>query len=140
MNREHLIRCWNEVANTDSLLTPKHDPNNLLSVDSKYRSVVTFKVSSSLKSFIKSEDYTINHYSCSRYPSTPDYYELIPKSSDFSFTGMGVPSGSIIPSGSHDRLVIISGSSQGWHIIAENSARISVSVVDGSLQKLETLW
>ncbi|MDO9576799.1 MAG: hypothetical protein Q7J16_02855 [Candidatus Cloacimonadales bacterium] len=99
-------------------------------------SVLSTHMSSSLQTFIESEKYSIIHYYNSKYSN--DYYEVIPESTSFSITGLGIQSGSLIPSGFQDRLVFVSGSLQGWHVLAENSNRISSSFSYGSLIKIET--
>jgi len=97
-------------------------------------------MSGSLKEFIDSGNYTINVYSDASHPSGAGLYEVIPNSqSQFSAVGAGVPSGSITPSGSLDRLVFVSGSVQGWHVYAESAQYLSGSVATGRLFLLETI-
>jgi len=134
MDRISLIAQWDQAAATGSLLTAKHDPNNLSITWDSYRSVISNDLSSSLQIFIKSGDYKINQFHDSRYPKNSGYYELIPNSnSTFSIPGSGVPSGSVTPTEALDRLVLVCGPKQGWHAYAETSSFISGSVASGRL-------
>jgi hypothetical protein len=140
MERRSIVSKWKEAAESGSLLTPRHDPNNLTFVWSSYRSILTQQMSGSLKQFIDSGNYTIKVYSDANYPGGAGLFEVIPDpASGFSVVGSGVPSGSITPSGSLDRLIFVSGIVQGWHVYAESSQQIYSSIAAGRLSLQETL-
>jgi len=121
MNRSELIATWVKSADDDTLLTSKHDPNTLYYFPEQTRSVVSYEVSSSLKEFIHSEDYEIEVYHDVKHPGEGGYFILKPGST-FRFKSLGhsIAVGSFSLHGSKDRLLIVSGSEQGWHIAAED--------------------
>jgi hypothetical protein len=134
MNRNNLISQWGQAAESGSLLTAKHDPNNLTITWPKYRSVLSQELSSNLEDFIKSGEYLIKYYSDSNYPNGSGYFEITPNSgSHFSIPGSGVESGSITSTQALDRLILVYGNNQGWHTYAETSSFISGAIVSGRL-------
>jgi len=140
MTCEELIEHWKNAASSGSLLSPKHDPNNLAITWSSYRSILTQQMSGSLQTFIHSGNYTINQYSDVNYPTAAGLFELIPEpSSGFSVVGSGIASGSMTPSDSLDILILVSGNIQGWHIYAESSSVLSGSVSSGRLTLIQSL-
>lgn len=123
---ELLIRGWSDAATSGSLLTAKHDPNGVVAPATSYRSVLTCPMSASLETFVQSGQYTIKQYDDQQYPKGAGYFEVVPDPpSGFNVVGSGVPSGSMAPSGSLDRLVFVSGSNQGWHVYAESASDIA---------------
>jgi hypothetical protein len=140
MDKDELINKWSTAAETGSLLTAKHDPNNLNITWANYRSVLSYDLSASLEKFIKSGEYSINHYGDTRYPKGSGYFEVIPNTgSTFSIPGSGVPAGSVTPTEAFDRLVIVHGKDLGWHAYSETSSYISASVTSGRLT-LSASW
>ncbi len=134
MDRKTLTGSWVGAAQSGSLLTAKHDPNNLSITFDSYRTVLDHAVSASLESFIVSGAYNITKYEDARHPNGAGYFEVTPKpGSGFTVFGSAVLSGTITPTGSLDRLVFVSGSNQGWHVYAESSTQISSSVASGRL-------
>ncbi|MBN8616506.1 MAG: hypothetical protein J0L92_38330 [Deltaproteobacteria bacterium] len=134
-DREELIRSWSDAATSGSLLTAKHDPNGVVAPAASYRSVLTHQMSASLESFVQSGRYVIRQYHDSQYPKGAGYFEVAPDpASGFSVVGSGVPSGSMAPTGSLDRLVFVSGSNQGWHVYAESTSDIAAMVAAGRLR------
>jgi hypothetical protein len=131
--RNELITQWYNAAKSGTLLTPKHDPNNLSTIYASSRTVLTPELSASLETFISGGNFNITEYHNARFPRTPYYFELEPRDPVFSVAGSGVPAHSPFASGSCDRLVVVSGSNQGWHSFAENSYNISGSVASGVL-------
>ena len=122
-----------EVSN-NSLLTPKHDPNNLSTTYSKYRTVLSHEASSSLATLINSEDYTVHEYENQNPFHGPYYMQIIPNpSSSFSIAASGVTAHSPVASTALDSLIVVSGSSQGWHIYGEDSLEIQNKVTNGNL-------
>jgi hypothetical protein len=140
ITRAQLESEWSNAATSGTLLTTKHDPNGIDTPLASYRTVLTPQLSASLEAFVKSGQYSINHYKDQRYPSGPGLFEVIPNSSaGFSVVGSGVPSGSLHPSGSLDRLVFVSGSNQGWHVYADSTQEIATKVASGRLQMSRSL-
>lgn len=122
-----------EVSN-NSLLTPKHDPNNLSTIYSGYRTVLSHEASASLATLINSEDYTVNAYENQNPSHGPYYMHIIPNpSSSFSIAASGVTAHSPVASTVLDSLIVVSGSSQGWHIFGEDSLEIQNKISRGNL-------
>jgi hypothetical protein len=132
MNRERLIGDWVKSSNSGSLLIAKHDPNEGY-IWENYHSVLSIEMSSSLHSFIVSKEYTIKHYDDSDYPYGEGYFEIIPHSNEITVTGLGFPPSSPYARDQHDRLVIVSGSYEGWHIFSQDQNHISASIASGRL-------
>ncbi len=134
-SRDGMILDWSKAATSGSLLTPKHDPNGVSVPVKSYRSVLTVEMSASLEAFVLSGEYTITHYEDTKYPGGAGYFEVAPApASGFSVVGSGIPSGSIEPSGSLDRLVFVSGSNLGWHVHAESASDVAKMVAAGRLR------
>ena len=134
MDTFNLITEWKKEADADRLLTWKHDPNNMTYSPDKTRTVVSYQVSSSLKDLIHSEDYEIEKYYDVNHPDEGGFYILKPSPSvGFKYLGHVIEAGSFDLKGSLDRLLIVSGSSQGWHIAAEDSENIDRRVNEGTL-------
>ena len=132
MDRNQLITSWGQVAESGNLLISKHDPNDLGVVLNKYRSVISYELSSSLEGFIKSGEYTINQYADTRYPGGSGYFEIIPNAgSTFSVPGSGVPAFSTTPTEALDRLIMVYGYKLGWHVHAETSSVIQNEIATG---------
>jgi hypothetical protein len=134
MDKSGLISQWGQAAESGSLLTAKHDPNNLTIAWQKFRSVLSYDLSSSLVTFIKSGEYSINHYHDSHYPKGSGYFEATPNpDSTFYIPGSGVESGSITPTQALERLILVYGQNQSWHTYAETSSFISGAISSGRL-------
>jgi hypothetical protein len=139
MTRMNLLTEWAAALTAGKFLTPKHDPNNPnpYAMD---RSVLTHEMSASLESLFATNDFDIAHYSNSRFPMTPDYYVITPHSSSaFDTVAQFVPSGSIVPTGSCDRLVVVSGSKAGPHVHGELQSTINAASGSGVLKLLGNL-
>jgi hypothetical protein len=134
MDRNDFISEWAQAADSGTLLTPKHDPANLNITWSKYRSVLSSELSGNLSNFIKSGEYSIQRYHDANYSNGSGYFALTPNSgSPFSVPGSGVPSGSITPTAALDRLILVYGPVQHWHVYAESSSFISGAKASGRL-------
>jgi len=132
MDRKELIASWGQAAESGSLLIRKHDPNHLAITYSTYRSVISHDLSSSLESFIKSGEYTINQYSDTKYAGGSGYFEIIPNAaSTFSVPGSGVPAFSTTPNAPLDRLIMVHGYKLGWHVNAQTSSVIRNDIATG---------
>jgi hypothetical protein len=91
-------------------------------------------LSANLEQFIISGNYTVYEYENPQYPATPKYWEIIPDtSSPFSVPASGVNAFCPYPSTALDRLVAVSGSSQGLHLYGEDSQAIQLKVSSGDL-------
>jgi hypothetical protein len=134
MNKQDIITQWSSAVDSGSFLTPKHDPTGLAIGWDSFRTVLSADASSSLASYIKSGQYGVRVFEDSKFPSSSGYFEIVPSGScPFSVAGSGVPSGSITPSGSYDRLVVAHSKKFGWHVYADDAARISSSMASGRL-------
>ncbi len=123
-----------DAVNNNTLLTPKHDPNNLNTIYSTYRSVLSHEASSSLCNLINSGNYTVHQFENTNPNHTPYYMKIIPNSgSSFSIAASGVNANSSVASTVLDSLVIVSGSSIGWHMFGVDNAEILNKVTNGDL-------
>ena len=78
-------------------------------------------------------DYDVSRYHDAVY-SGPGFFEITPRaSSGFTVVGSGVPAGMTYPTGSCNRLIVVSGSQQGWHVFAADSGAIASDVASGRL-------
>ena len=138
MRLSDLRNQWKEAAESGSLLTPKHDPNNRTFTE--IRSVLTQEMSGSLKEFIGSPDYSVKHYKDNNHLSGPGYFEVIPNpNSEFDVLGSGIYPMSPQLNTPQDRLIVVSGSNQGWHVFTEQSTEIEKKVNSGRLILIDTL-
>jgi len=134
MNKEELIKYLKEAANNNTLLTPKHDPNNLGITFPSYRSVLSHQASSSLQNFINSEEYKIHEYENTKSQQGKYYFKITPNNeSHFSVPASGVTAHSSFASSVLDCLVVVSGSTQGWHIFGSDHKEIELRVSRGDL-------
>lgn len=117
-----LVGQWAAAATSGTLLTAKHYINGPTR-NEPMRSVLSQEMSASLETFVYSGSYSIDEYFNNRYQN---YYYVLKPDTAYAFNpGYTVLSGSQATGSAFDSLVIFSGSRQGWHIIAENSASIS---------------
>lgn len=133
-SKSDFVQAMNDANSTGSLLSQKHDPNDISVTRGSDRSVVSLTASSSLMSFINSCDYDLYYHPDYRGPSLRCFYVLCPHSSS-GLTDLGnwVPSGSNVVGDPLDRLVFVSGSVVGWHVFAETSSIITTRVGSGLL-------
>jgi hypothetical protein len=61
-NRKDLIRNLKQAAKNNTLMTTKHNPNNLGTAMKGFRTVLSFDLASNLNSFIDSEDFRVYSY------------------------------------------------------------------------------
>ena len=131
LSRPNLIKKLKEAKDSNTLLTPKHDPNGGLTLD-RFRSVLTQQSSASLADLIESEAYDLHAYYNKNHRK--HFYTLQPHdTSSYSTVGLGIPSGSLTPSGSFDTFLIASGS-EGFHIFSENSSSIAYKISSGETE------
>ena len=132
LTRNDYLSYLTDAANSGTLLTGKHNPNNIGTTWNKDRSV-TVKPPAELTNYIASGDFDIRAYENQDARHPPCYLELIP--SDASVvTGSGIPAYSTTPTYSCDRFVAVSGVRLGWHIFAELSTTIQARTASGVLR------
>ena len=140
MTKDELINTLKQASIDGTLLTPRHDPNNLSTTYSDYRTVLTPVLADNLVNFIESRDYTAREYRNNSFPNSPIYIEIEPSpASGFSVTGSGIPPYSLLASHAIDRLVVVSGTEQGWHIFGEDSSIIKAKKCAGKIVYLRDL-
>jgi hypothetical protein len=124
--RVSLIKELKNALADDTLLSAKHDPNATI-MWAKFRTVLSPQASASLAEMINSENYELHAYFNGKHNKY--CYTVLPRdSSSYTPVGLGVPSGSLTPSGSHDTFLVCSGSKDGWHIYGERSQDIETWV------------
>jgi hypothetical protein len=134
MTRDNVLKELSAAANNGTLLTAKHDPDNLGTTYADYRSVLSFELSKGLEGFISSGQFKIVEYENSVYPTSPTYLEIEPSAnSSFSVPASGVPGNSPMATKALDRIVAVSGHNQGWHVFGESSVVIQQKITAGEL-------
>lgn len=108
---------------TGSFVTPKHDPAYVSSVLGRNRSVFTAPASSSLVELFASGSISVVEYQ--KKTHSDPIYVVEPLDKSLLPVAEMVPSGSATPSGSCDRILVYSGSAQGWHGCGESQAVIT---------------
>jgi hypothetical protein len=125
MNKNDFINQLTTAAGQGTLLTPKHDPNNLGTTYQDYRSVLTAELVRNLNGFIAAGSYTVTEYHNNNFPNSPYYMVIEPDpSSGFQIPASGVAAHSPNPTAPLDRLVAVSGTQQGWHLMGEDHGTI----------------
>lgn len=123
-----------QAAKQGKLLTPKHDPNNLGKKKfAKYRTVIAHNLADKLVHFFEFEKYKVNQYRNTNHNHSQEYFEIIPLNSSFSIPTSGVGAFCDYPTEACDRLIAVSGSSQGWHVFGEKSSEIENKKSNGEL-------
>ena len=134
MDKDEVKNRLRTAAQNNLLLTPKHDPANLSTTYSKYRTVLSHDLAQNLDEFIESGEYIVREQYNNLYPNTPYYLEIEPYSgSTFSVPASGVAPYSPFASTALDRIVAVSGTTQGWHIFGEDSNEITLKQNNGNL-------
>jgi hypothetical protein len=122
-----------QAAKKGTLLTPKHDPQELSCSYANYRSVLSTELAANLEGFILSGKYEVEEFSNKRYTTTPQLWVITPMDSTFSVPASGVDAYSPIPNKPLDSIVAVSGCAQGLHIFGANRSEIDAKVSAGSL-------
>lgn len=134
MTLEEFKNQLKTAVDNGTLLTPKHDPYNLGTTYSSYRTVLSYDLADNLDRFISSGDYSVKRYENVKYSDSPNYFEITPKpDSGFSIPSSGVTANSIFASTRIDKIVAVSGKTGGWHLFGEDSAIIQAKVINGDL-------
>jgi hypothetical protein len=140
MNKKDFIEQIKEAMSNGTFLTSKHDPEHISETHANYKTVLTHPMAQNLEEFIEFGDYIAREYNNSVNPNSPYYIELEPSpTSDYSVTASGVPKNSSVPSHAVDRLVVVSGTKQGWHIYGEDSGAIKKKEAAGTIKYLNDL-
>ncbi len=128
--KNHLLTA----AQNGTLLTPKHDPYNLSTTYNCFRTVLSHDLADNLEKFISSGNFTVRQFENIRYPNSPLYFEITPlANSGFSVPASGVTSNSIFATTTLDKIIAVSGQSQGWHLFGENSSVIQTKENNGDI-------
>jgi hypothetical protein len=134
MSKGKFMNNLKESAKTNTLMTPKHDPENLSTTYPTYRTVLSYTLADNLEAFMGSGDYDVIHYENTNPCHSNDYFEIIP-TAGFSVPASGVEAHSPFATSKCDRLVAVPGKKQGWHIFGEDSDEIQNKVHKGQLKK-----
>lgn len=137
MNKNELKRELLLAAKAGTLMTPKHNPDNLHVAYKNFRSVLSYHLASNLEKFIKSGNFDIKEYENKKRPDTP-FIEIIPhQDSGFRVPASVVAANSLMPTERLNRLIAVSGSRQGWHLYGESYDTILQKVFTGELEVKE---
>jgi hypothetical protein len=115
-----------------TLITAKHAPNNVSTIYSRYRTVVSDQIANNLIQFINDEDYIVKEYQNLDYHLSPLYYTITPKSS----SSFNVPSSGVtgnVATSALDTLIVVSGGTAGIHMYGNSSIDISNKITNGKL-------
>ena len=122
------------AAINGTLLTTKHDPASLGTSYSKFRTVLAHDLANALETFISSGDFTVREFENTQFPNSPLYFEITPNlTSGFSVPASGVTASSLFATSVVDKLIAVSGRTNGWHIFGENSSTIQAKENNGDL-------
>ena len=120
------------AVGNNTLLIPKHDPNNQMTFG-KYRTVLSHEASASLAKWINAGDYTVHEYCNTNPHHLPPYLTITPTdTSYYNIAASGIPANSSIPTHTMNRIVVVSGS-DGWHAYGEDQSVIDSKVLKGEL-------
>ena len=120
----HLLTAFNN----GTLLTPKHNPQNISDLSfAPVRSVLSYDLANNLENFIKEGKFSVEEFKNEDHPNTPEYWVITPNSdSQYSIPASGITAttaGVLIET--YDRLVVVSGHTQGLHIMGEKRTKIA---------------
>lgn len=128
--KNHLI----QAASAGTLMTPKHNPDNLGTSYASFRTVLSHELANNLSSFINFGNFSVKRYEHTKHPNSPDYYEITPNSdSGFTVPSSGVTANSLFASTTVDKIIAISGQTNGWHLFGEDSSVIRSKIRNGDL-------
>ncbi len=131
MNRDDYTKAWIAAAQSGNLLTPKHDPANLSTPNSRFRTV-TCMSPLDIAQYIEFGEYDLRVFVNNDPKHPPHFCEIIPKELSI-VTGSSVLPWSNTPTSGCDRFVVVSGYQLGWHLYAESSANIHAKQQAGQL-------
>jgi hypothetical protein len=134
MNKDEYAAMWAQLAKDGKLLTSKHDPADLANPRPSERTVIAGDLAPNLPQFFTSAEFELTHYKNPEHPATPDFFEIRPTNPAYSVPASGVDAMGTTPISQCNRLVIVSGSRQGFHVFGESSAEIQRRLAAGTLQ------
>jgi hypothetical protein len=139
-NLEELKNSILQASQDGSLVTTKHDPYSLAVTYPGFRTVVSHEVADNMDDFIRTGDFTATIFDHLVYPNSPFYCVIKPNpGSLFTVPASGVTGNSVSASTVLDRLVIVSGNTNGLHIYGENNSVIEIKKATGELTNGRTL-
>jgi hypothetical protein len=134
MTHDELKQHLERAAKEGTLMTPKHDPQNLTTTYPDYRTVLSHDLAQNLEGFICSGEYSVKEYENKRLPTNPLYLEITPAgNSTFTVPASGVAPNSPFATSAVDRIIAVSGHNQGWHLFGESSVTIQQKLSSGDL-------
>lgn len=140
MTKQDLIAQFQVADDAGTLLTSKHDPENMSTSYSSFRTVLSHDLASNLNSFISSGKFSLKEHTNNRFPNSPLYIEIIPDAdSGFDVPSSGVTANSIFASSALDRIIAVSGSTSGWHLFGEDSSNLQTKLINGDLSFVKNI-
>jgi hypothetical protein len=134
MDKNTIVQFLLQAAQDGTLMIPKHDPGDLGTIYTSYRSVLSCELAGHLKEFIESQKYEVTEYENRNYPDSPLYFRIDPYADcGFSVPASGVAANSPSATNALDTLVAVSGKIQGWHLFGEASNEILQKIWSGDL-------
>jgi len=125
------IATFQQAIQNGTFLTSRHHPSGVGVALSGYRTV-TVQDPSGLYDYLGSGDFSIRHYHNNDYPKSPEYVVITPNDPTY-VAGSGIPAYSGAPIHDCDRLVVVSGVNQSWHVHAEQQTCIDAKSRNGRL-------
>ncbi len=141
-NKEEFIDSILPSITPNKFITMKHDPNYSHGKNSTGKSVFSLNMSGSISPFLIAGNYEITEYENIKYPNNP-YVVIVPKAN--LVTGYNIPKGISYDKYDNDNyeqndcIVIVSGSSLGWHGHTEKISNIMNRVKQGNLKFINIL-
>lgn len=139
MKFEEIKQRLIESNENEKLISEKHDPDRIEDYDQvQWRSVVSKAMKDNMRRFIEEEKYSMDEYKNSNYPNSPLYLTIKP----LPGSGMDIPASGVtgsVPTEQFDTLIVVSGSSQGLHIMGDSSNNISEKIRRGKLTHIKKL-
>lgn len=134
--KDALAKAIAAAAQNGTLFHPKHDPVSGSIAYPSFRTVVSTAVSSSLEAQIAARAFDVVEYQSVNHPGPQYVVELTGGATPVAH---GFPSGSTTPATQCDRLVFVSGTTQGLHVYGESQARLDAMVASGSAVRVGAL-
>ncbi len=140
MKKREFVNLLVEAAEQGKLMTSKHDPDEIGQFpDDPDRTVLSYDLADNLGRFVRSEKYSVDYYENTRYPNSPDLWVIEPTDSEFDIPSSGITGDSVSTAIGLDRLVVVSGTTQGIHMYGGASAVVRAQEQRGTWIKLERL-
>ncbi len=136
-SKSSVVSDWQNAISKGTFLTFKHDISSVGSGFPSYRSVSLLS-QPELGQYLGSGNYDLRLYENNQQPTSPLYFEIIPKDIGF-VAGSGIQPNSTVPTTACDRFIAVSGVKQGWHLFAEQESEIKSKQANGDLKYLTDL-